>query len=688
MKKIVLIISSVLISAISSAQYYHIPYPNANVNPNGLNTDNEYPFSATSPNGWTSILGGSNASPAWSNAQTIAFPFSFNGATETQFKVSSSAILTFDVATAVAAPTYTRATMPSAAIPDKSVAIWGLAGIGGNDAIITKTFGTAPNRQQWIQFASYGYGLTVSDGSNYTYWSIVLEETSNKIYIVDQRTGGFAGTDQVSMGIQINGTTANAVAGAPNTVSIAGFSAAPDDNTYYEFIQGVQPAYDLTVSSISTSAYLPTGNTAVEGAIRNFGATVITSLILNYSIDGGATVSAPITGINVASFGTYNFTHPTLWNATSGAHTIDVWATALNGSNVDLVPGNDHLIKSVSVLTEIVKRVTLLEVFTSSTCGPCAPGNVNFMGIMDTISRDDYVAVKYQQNFPGTGDPYTTVETVARRTGQYGINSIPRMEIDGGWDGNASSYTYGLFTGAKSTPAFYKMNGQFSYNAANQFSMKVLFAPLVTATAAKLHIAIIENETFNNVKSNGETDFIDVAKKMVPDENGTTLPAGTIGVFDSLSFTYTFNGVYRLPSDGQTANIINLATEHSVENFSNTSVVAWVQGSDKTVFQACRLTKNSALGLEDLGLSVKEVTVYPNPSNTNFNLSFATEKTSSVSLVMVDMTGNVVLSKTIQSNAGVNQLAIETSKYANGVYNLMMFDENQNAHIEKIVVQH
>jgi hypothetical protein len=175
---------------------------------------------------------------------------------------------------------------------------------------------------------------------------------------------------------------------------------------------------------------------------------------------------------------------------------------------------------------------------------------------------------------------------------------------------------------------------------------------------------------------------------MVPDENGTTLPAGTIGVFDSLSFTYTFNGVYRLPSDGQTANIINLATEHSVENFSNTSVVAWVQGSDKTVFQACRLTKNSALGLEDLGLSVKEVIVYPNPSNTNFNLSFTTEKTSSVSLVMVDMTGNVVLSKTIQSNAGVNQLAIETSKYANGVYNLMMFDENQNAHIEKIVVQH
>jgi hypothetical protein len=262
------------------------------------------------------------------------------------------------------------------------------------------------------------------------------------------------------------------------------------------------------------------------------------------------------------------------------------------------------------------------------------------------------------------------------------------MEIDGGWDGNASSYTYGLYAAQRAIPAFYKMNGEFKITPTHNFEMKVRFAPLVTSTGAKLHVVIIENRTENNVKSNGETEFFDVAKKMVPNDAGTILPAGSIGVWDSLSFTYAFNGSYRLPADGQLANIIDLATEHSVEDFGNTIVVAWVQGSDNTVFQACHLTKNSQLGVEDLGLSVKEVTIFPNPSNANFTVDFATEKSANVKFVLVDFAGNVVYTNQLQSSAGVNQMEIGTSKLASGIYNLMIFDENQNAHIEKVAVQH
>jgi hypothetical protein len=65
-----------------------------------------------------------------------------------------------------------------------SVCVWGLQMKAG-DNIISKTFGTAPNRQHWIQFNSCS---EANLQSGWTYWSIVLEETSNKIYIVDQRT--------------------------------------------------------------------------------------------------------------------------------------------------------------------------------------------------------------------------------------------------------------------------------------------------------------------------------------------------------------------------------------------------------------------------------------------------------------------------------------------------------------------
>lgn len=213
-----------------------MPNPNANANPGGLNADPEYPVGGGIAAGWTTIQAMS-ATPVWSVVQTIPFTFSFNGSPVTQFKVSTSGILTFDIA-ASSCPSYTKSTLPDATIPNQSVCIWGLAALGANDNIVTKTFGTAPNRQLWIQFSSYGYGSVLSDGSNFCYWSIVLDETTNKIHIVDNRTGGYATTKQVSAGIQINSTSAYMVATSPNLNALSTTDPAPADNSYYTFIPG------------------------------------------------------------------------------------------------------------------------------------------------------------------------------------------------------------------------------------------------------------------------------------------------------------------------------------------------------------------------------------------------------------------------------------------------------------------
>ena len=235
MKKLITsIVVCLFFANVAFAQYYYLPHLTTNQNPGGLNSDPEVPFgSPTLPADWVQInTSPTNTTPVWSPDQTIPFAFSFNGNPVTQYKVSSSAILTFDIATALSAPTYTKAALPNAAIPDNSVCIWGLASLGTNDNILTKVFGTAPNRQLWIQFSSYGYGTVASSGTIYTYWSIVLEETTNHIYIVDQRTGGYAGTNKVSAGIQINATTATSITGSPNLSSIAGSDASPANNVY------------------------------------------------------------------------------------------------------------------------------------------------------------------------------------------------------------------------------------------------------------------------------------------------------------------------------------------------------------------------------------------------------------------------------------------------------------------------
>lgn len=687
MKKLLLVFAGLAFSGMTaSAQYWQIPNPNANTNPGGLNTDTEYPVGGGLAATWTTCHSPS-ATPAWSANQTIPFSFSFNGSPVTDFKISNSGILTFDVATALPAPSFTRAALPNASIPDNSVCIWGMGGIGTNDNVVKKVFGTAPNRQLWLQFSSYGYGTVASDGSNFCYWSIVLEETTNRIHIVDNRTGGYAGSALVSAGIQINSSTAYSVATSPSLAALAGSDPTPADNSYYTFVPGTQPAYDLTVTAITTSPYQSQGNVTITGTIQNLGTTTITSMDINYKIDGGAAVTSTLNGLSIASGTSYSFTHPTPWSATIGSHTVQAYATNLNNGNVDANPGDDALTKTIDVMSELVTRLPLFEIFTSSTCGPCAPGNTNYHSIVDPRPASEYVSIKYQQDFPGTGDPYATNESVTRRSSYYAINSIPRMMIDGGWNSNASSFTNQLYDDAILKPAQFKLNGTWSISGTT-ISCKVRFSPLFNATGAKVRVAILEGTTFDNVKSNGETEFKHVMKKMLPNETGSNVPTVAIGAWDSLSLSYTFPGSYRLPADGTSANRINTATEHSVEEFTDLYVIAWVQGADKTVFQAANLTKVTSTGIEALSNTVNNVEVYPNPVADVINVNITMQNTDGIAATLVDMEGSIIDSKVTRLNAGKNTISFNAANLANGVYNVMVFDSKNNSSVHKIIVQH
>jgi Secretion system C-terminal sorting domain len=690
MKKILYLFLLILVSELAQAQYYYIPFTNAGQNPGNLNNDAEFPSGGGLPTGWATIAGPTNANPAWSSTQTIPFTFLFNANPVTQFKVSTSGVLTFDVATAVAAPSYTKAALPSAAIPDNSVCIWGLAGKGTNDNIVTKTFGTSPNRQLWIHFNSFGYGATASDGSNYTYWSIVLEETTNNIYLVDARTGGYATTKKVSAGVQINATTAYSVTGSPNLTALAGTNATAADNTYYQFIQGVQPNFDLGISKINTPPYLALGNNDIVGVIKNYGASTITSVKVNYTINGGAVVSDSLTGLSIAPLATYTFTHSTPWTSTApGAYTVDCYASDINGANSDQNNLNDSASKVLNILLYLEQRKPLFEIFTGSTCPPCQPGNANFHGIVDTINQDDFVSIKYQQNFPGTGDPYTTIESTNRRSAYYGINSIPRMENDGGWDGNANSFTYALYQDARNVPAAFSMSGTYTSDTVTRtYSAKVKYSPLFNATSTKLQVAIVEKTTSLNVKTNGETAFFHVMKKMLPDDFGTPIPAMLAGSMDSITITYTFNGNYRLPTDGQAANIIDNTIEHSVEEFSDLTILGWLQADDgtKQVFQAANFIEETITGVYPMNKSVNSILIYPNPAKDFTTVDISLTDVENIKVQLMDAEGRKIEVQQLKGQVGLNKIQFNVSNLAAGFYHVAVSDSKNNAFVKRIAV--
>jgi len=175
----------------------------------------------------------------------------------------------------------------------------------------------------------------------------------------------------------------------------------------------------------------------------------------------------------------------------------------------------------------------------------------------------------------------------------------------------------------------------------------------------------------------------------MPNETGTALPIVAIGGWDSISLSYTFNGSYRLPADGTAGNRINLATEHSVEEFTDLYVIAWVQGTDKTVFQAANLTKVAFVGIEDnLSNAINTVEVYPNPCVDMINVNINMQNAEGVAATLIDMEGSIVDSKVVKLNAGKNLIQFNAANLSNGIYNVMVFDSKNNSSVHKVIVQH
>lgn len=124
-------------------------------------------------------------------------------------------------------------------------------------------------------------------------------------------------------------------------VSTAQFQQ-PGATNVFSFIAQLPLALDASLAELTTSVFNREGlPVTIAGGLKNLGTSTITSFDLNYSIDGGTPVSAPITGVSIAQWATYEFAHPVQWPASGlGPHAVEVWASNINGSP-DMNPAND-----------------------------------------------------------------------------------------------------------------------------------------------------------------------------------------------------------------------------------------------------------------------------------------------------------------------------------------------------------
>ena len=659
---IYLFVTVILVNSLHS-QYFYTPSSSTG-NPGGLNMDNEYPFGSGLDTIWKVLLPAGSTLPVWSVTDSIPFPFTFNNNLVNQFKVSSSGVLTFDVNSTIV-PGFGNVTIPDPAIPNNSIMVWGLEGTGSNDNILTKTFGNLGSQQFWVFFSSYTAG-------SWSYWSIVLEEGSNNIYIVDQRHSSNA-APAITAGIQVDSANAVMVTGSPSLSNLAGTDPTPIDNHYYEFAYGAQNSLDVSSVELVNYPYLHLNDAPyfLDGVFRNLGIDTVSNMKINYSINGGSTVTEYITNLNIASYQDDTASFNTSWNPiNAGTYDIAIWADSINGGT-DMDNTNDTLHKNLHVFDISTQRVPLLETFASSTSQYSVTGNTDLHNILST-NQNDYTLVKYPMSWPSPGDPYYTLEGRQRRV-YYSINTVPRIVNNGIVQFNPIGFTQQEFEDAKDLYSFINLSAEYSVGG-QKIDISVNIDPLCNTAGIWnnliLHTALYEKTTYNNSSINGEIEFYNIMKKMIPDANGTAL-SNSLGPNNptAINLTYTFNGQYNLPPDSDTP--IDHTIEHSIEDFQNLGVAVWIQDVDtKYVLQS---TEGSIV-TSAYEIDKKEIKVYPNPSNEYVNIMLPLYHSAST-IEIYDVIGNMILThKIIESK---HDYKINLADLSSGIYQIVIISKDE-----------
>lgn len=233
--------------------------------------------------------------------------------------------------------------------------------------------------------------------------------------------------------------------------------------------------------------------------------------------------------------------------------------------------------------------------------------------------------------------------------------------------------------------------------------------PIVTTPAGLVaHLSLQEDLTYENVKTNGETEFHDVMKKMLPDANGTSLSAITADDSVTVSEMHTFPGMYRLPNNAGDPIVHTL--EHSIEEWNDLRIAAWVQdpstgevwqseNAEVTVLaeisnvetdtvdgQVVYTVDGSSYVMWDdklAPLGVNEtvadmISVYPNPTNSIVNIAGVSGRTV---VTVLDAAGRMIMTQVVNNNA------MDVSSLEAGIYNFSI--ENRGVtKVEKVTIVH
>jgi thiol-disulfide isomerase/thioredoxin len=426
---------------------------------------------------------------------------------------------------------------------------------------------------------------------------------------------------------------------------------------------------DIALSDLQMNKVLAPGNNFIKGSILNGGTQPITAYAIHWKVDNGSVQTLDFTNVNITPDNRIDFTLPTPWNTTTnGVYKVKVWSETAN----DLNATNDTITRTVFINDR--PRTVLVEQFTQASCPPCALYNPAFDLLLEENHASGKVnALKYHTVWPGYDPMYLqNPDEIDDRTAYYQILGVPSATVDGG-------FNFGVFPGSiidinqnyldslYAQPSIFKLDVTAISTNETDINVQVSVKSFATiaANTFTLRGALHEKKVdFMGIPpgGNGETVFTDVVRKMLPDANGTLLPAMQEGQTLSYNFTIPFQDYY---------------------DVSQLNVTAFVQDDeDQKVYQSESIqlsvkTENAAI--------MNRISLAPNPANEYLLVEIPNVENGTFTASLTDALGKKVGNSIVFTK---NMQNIALTHLSNGVYFLNIYDKNVFLGMKKVVVQH
>ncbi|MFN3554920.1 MAG: Ig-like domain-containing protein [Bacteroidales bacterium] len=343
-----------------------------------------------------------------------------------------------------------------------------------------------------------------------------------------------------------------------------------------DFTVMIPGVFDLALTQLMVPGFI-TEPHPVKGQVLNSGLQEINSFDVNWQLDGGTVSTQSFSGLNLGYLQSFVFETSEMLDLEPGGYLLNVFIDNINGQATDDNPDNNSLQKVIESPYAVVQRRPMFESFTSSTCPPCYTFNINFFNNFVNQNKENLAIVKYQMNWPGSGDPYYTAEGGVRRN-YYGVTGVPDLYIDGKKVATNASAVNAAYSQSLAKPAYFDINA-YSIMQGQSVVLNVQIMPYASLQNVTLHAIVLENSTTGNAANNGETVFHHVMMKMIPNAGGTLINLTALEEFNT-SFTMDVSAT-------------------NIEDMNDLSVVVFLQdNATREVYQSAVANHGPAIAVK------------------------------------------------------------------------------------------